>query len=391
MGIRFRKYISLAPGVRINLTGSGVSLTTGPRGGSVNIGSRGVYGNAGLPGTGIYTRSRIDSKSPVSEDEAGFSSMKVSITIKDDGTLVFVDGNGTPLPESVIAAAKKQKGGLIKDYIQKKCDEINAQIEALGQIHLNTPQPVLPKFSLSSFDVPKPEQPALKVPGFFSRLIKPWREGVERENQARIEEYEKAMLDWDKAKSQFEELQKIQREQIGRIMAGDPEGVQQYLETALGDIVWPRETKVSFAMHDDDTLVFEVDLPEIEEMPTKTASVPQRGMKLSVKEMGPVQVQKLYMRHVHGVGFRIIGEAFSASPKTNTVILSAYSQRPNKATGQVENQYLYSVKVERAAWSRINFENLDSIDIVEALAQFDLRREMSKTGVFKGIAPFLSE
>ncbi len=195
------------------------------------------------------------------------------------------------------------------------------------------------------------------------------------------------MLDWDKSKAQFEEMQKTQREQIGRIMSGDPEGVQQYLETVLNDIVWPRETKVSFEMHDDDALVFEVDLPEIEEMPTKTASVPQRGMRLSIKEMGPTQVQKLYMRHVHGVGFRIIGEAFSASPKTNTVILSAYSQRPNKATGQVENQYLYSVKVERSAWSKINFANLGALDIVEALAQFELRREMSKTGVFKGILP----
>jgi len=46
------------------------------------------------------------------------------------------------------------------------------------------------------------------------------------------------------------------------------------------------------------------------------------------------------------------------------------------------------VRVGREAWSEINFEMLPMIDVVEALAQFDLRRNMSKTGVFKPIEPF---
>lgn len=36
-----------------------MSTTIGDKGGSVNIGKDGIYGNAGIPGTGIYTREKI--------------------------------------------------------------------------------------------------------------------------------------------------------------------------------------------------------------------------------------------------------------------------------------------------------------------------------------------
>lgn len=51
--MRFRKSFKLAPGVRLNLSKSGVSTTFGGRGASVNIGRRGTRATVGLPGTGI--------------------------------------------------------------------------------------------------------------------------------------------------------------------------------------------------------------------------------------------------------------------------------------------------------------------------------------------------
>jgi len=69
-------------------------------------------------------------------------------------------------------------------------------------------------------------------------------------------------------------------------------------------------------------------------------------------------------------------------------MLSAYSQRPSNTTGQVGDDYLYSVRVQRPDWESINFGNLAAIDVVEAFSRFDLRRSMTKTGVFKPVAPF---
>ncbi len=59
MGWKYRKRITIAPGIRVNLSKTGASLTVGPRGASVNVGRKGAYLNMGLPGTGIYDRRKI--------------------------------------------------------------------------------------------------------------------------------------------------------------------------------------------------------------------------------------------------------------------------------------------------------------------------------------------
>lgn len=53
MGFRFRKSIKLLPGVRLNLSKSGVSTSIGRRGATLNFSERGTRGTVGLPGTGL--------------------------------------------------------------------------------------------------------------------------------------------------------------------------------------------------------------------------------------------------------------------------------------------------------------------------------------------------
>ncbi|MDR3138454.1 MAG: DUF4236 domain-containing protein [Treponema sp.] len=57
--MRFRKSIKIAPGLKINLSKSGVSTTIGAKGLSANIGDRGAYLNTGIPGTGVSARHKI--------------------------------------------------------------------------------------------------------------------------------------------------------------------------------------------------------------------------------------------------------------------------------------------------------------------------------------------
>ncbi len=59
MGWRFRKRIKIAPGIRLNLSRSGISATFGGKWGSVNVGKNGTYLNTGIRGTGLYRRDRI--------------------------------------------------------------------------------------------------------------------------------------------------------------------------------------------------------------------------------------------------------------------------------------------------------------------------------------------
>jgi tetratricopeptide (TPR) repeat protein len=53
MGFRFYKSINIAPGLRINLSKSGPSLSVGKPGATVNVGPRGTRTTVGVPGTGM--------------------------------------------------------------------------------------------------------------------------------------------------------------------------------------------------------------------------------------------------------------------------------------------------------------------------------------------------
>lgn len=53
MGFRFRKSIRLLPGVRLNMSKTGVSASVGRRGMTLNIGRGKAKTTVGIPGTGI--------------------------------------------------------------------------------------------------------------------------------------------------------------------------------------------------------------------------------------------------------------------------------------------------------------------------------------------------
>lgn len=54
MGFRFRKIISVIPGVKVNLSKSGVSTSLGGHGATVNVGTSGKRTlTLGVPGTGM--------------------------------------------------------------------------------------------------------------------------------------------------------------------------------------------------------------------------------------------------------------------------------------------------------------------------------------------------
>src|SRR5258708_4768019 len=63
MSWRFRKTFKVLPGVKLNLTPNGLSATLGASPFTVNVGPRGAFGNVSNPGTGIWTRQRLDSPS----------------------------------------------------------------------------------------------------------------------------------------------------------------------------------------------------------------------------------------------------------------------------------------------------------------------------------------
>lgn len=396
MGIRFRRSVKLAPGIRMNFSGSGVSWSFGTRGASVTIGKRGTYLNTGIPGTGLYTRQKIGNsikvaKSTNSNKQAQqFSIVNVSVGVRDDGTIFFQDNQGSPLPESLIAAAKKQHGVAIKDLILKKCDEINDQIEAISKIHLGTSPPTFkPMYQLQIFDLPTPTKPILTKKGLLSAIFNSRKVAIAKHNIEISKAYLAELENWRIQKEIFDNQEQKRKYMIEHSILTELNAMEKHLELCLHDITWPRETIISFEiLNSGASILIDVDLPEIEDMPSKVASAPTRGYMLNVKDMPASKIRQLYLEHINGVGFRIIGETFAALPTAQVITLSGYTQRASSNTGQINNDYIYSARVKRTQWENINFNNLQAIDVVKSLEQFDLRRNIGSDGTLFSIEPF---
>jgi DNA segregation ATPase FtsK/SpoIIIE-like protein len=53
MGCRFRQALRVFPGLRLNLSKSGVSTSLGTQGATLNVSTKGIRGTAGIPGSGV--------------------------------------------------------------------------------------------------------------------------------------------------------------------------------------------------------------------------------------------------------------------------------------------------------------------------------------------------
>jgi hypothetical protein len=73
MGFRFRRSIKLAPGIRLNVSKSGVSASIGRRGATVNISEKGTRATVGIPGTGISYSEKLSSTEQGRGDATGLS------------------------------------------------------------------------------------------------------------------------------------------------------------------------------------------------------------------------------------------------------------------------------------------------------------------------------
>jgi hypothetical protein len=313
----------------------------------------------------------------------------MTCSVDEAGMLSFYDESGGRVSDHLVDVAKRQNKDVILSLISRRCDQINEQVESLGSLHLDTPDArTRPRFVASKFELIQPERLHNKPLNWLDRLFSSRRRTVEAQNAAASAHYDAQLLEWERKYQECDKRDQERREIVESLIYTDTSAMASFLEQTLHEVVWPRETLVAFDILDNgEKVLLDIDLPEIEDMPNKLAAVPTRGLKLSVKELPATKVQRLYMQHIHGVIFRLIGETFAALPLVNTVVASGYSQRRDPATGVMRDDYLLSVRVARQEWLQIDVSGLRSVDVVEALARFELLRVMSKTGVFKSVTP----
>ncbi|MEJ5301147.1 MAG: DUF4236 domain-containing protein [Thermodesulforhabdaceae bacterium] len=103
MSFRFWRRIRIAPGVTLNLSKSGGSLSFGPRGAKFTIGPRGKRATVGIPGTGLFYTTTLPSGMSGGRRSASYSAPAVpTVRPEDRLTLGFFKRLITPDDEEAL-------------------------------------------------------------------------------------------------------------------------------------------------------------------------------------------------------------------------------------------------------------------------------------------------
>ena len=380
MALRFSKRIKIAPGIRLNISGSGVSTTFGGRGLSVNTGRRGTHANVGLPGTGLGSRHKLSAASSQRAPKSATKVSEVRLVADEEGNCYLLDSNDRRLSESETTAVRKTHGDYLKGSLHIACEGRNQLLTAVTSVHLDTPAPsTAPTYEQQPFLCEKPTQTFIQKT--FSLLSK------SHKNKHLL-----AVDNWTAEKAAWEALEQYREEEETRLIFTSIEAIDNTLARYLSDIDWPTPPTVSYDLGDNiHTIAVDIQLPEEQDIPTVKWSVPARQYRLSAKKLTATKQRQLYRDYIHGIIFRVAGEIFARLPTVDRAAISAYRNTSNPATGNAAEQYVVSVIISRVDWERINFSTIEQVQTPEALDMFSLRQKMTSTGIFKEVIPFTAE
>lgn len=390
--MRFRKSLRLCRGVRLNFSGSGVSMTLGGRGASVTVGHSGVAVNYGIPGTGLHNRIQLNTPSKRNKQVAtriDQEQYNYDIKIDDTGhtSLVVKDRSGNVITSnSIIARIKKSEEYKIRldDAIAKKRYEIEENTLAL--IHIGKLSEKLIDFA----EVRKAYEKITHKPSpetYFTQPC-PTKEEViallEREAVSNIssiffwtnetkrkkyvednfsERYQKLVAEWEEKKQAFVNKQlkelEIERKKYEKLLQTNIEGIYASINEVLENISLPVDFVVNYEIKDR-VLFLDLDLPEIEDVPIDKVVTFSSG-KISVKPKTNKEIMSDYALCVCGMPFFFASLMFNTTPEIDKILVSAYTQRENKKNRQIEDQYVYSVLLDREHLATIDFRSFDPI------------------------------
>ncbi|WP_083265793.1 MULTISPECIES: DUF4236 domain-containing protein [Pseudomonadaceae] len=390
MGFRFSKRITIVPGVRLNISGSGISTSVGPRGLSLTMGKNGTYLNAGLPGTGLSYRERLDRSgrrsAPRPVPEASGYDGPIKVKVDEDGTLIITDLDDNALPDQIVKLVKSQKAEDIQELLEKAAAKVNQALEECLGVHLATPPPGSLPALPPPFDQDEPRRPGADTPGLLDKmLLRGFK--MEREAQALETQYLQDLTEWQSARDAHESARAEIEKAIRLAGKGFSAHMERALDYVLSGIAWPKETFLEYQFsHDVTGIALDIDLPDEGDVPSRTAEARGNG-KLTFKNRSEAQTRRDFVSLCNGTIFRVVGEVFALLPCIQNCLASGYIQRNNTATGRIEDQYIISALVTRDQWEALDHSRLDSIDPGAALKSFGAVVSLDRSSRFKEIEP----
>ena len=336
MGLCFRKSITIAPGVKVNLSKSGPSISFGKKGIRETISATGKSTTTvGIPGTGVYYKKSYDLK-------------KLS---KGKTDVSKAAGKGKEAAAASAAAAQAQQAkdqeklALIEEN-KAKVAEYEAYVNAIKSVHKAT-DGYIDWEALNRDEIP-------------TNIVKG------------SEEYKT-----------FESLKAFSE----RVVAGD---VDAYLE--IINEIKPYDDLLdygsSFEVGTDrkDVLEVEFHVKSEEVVPNTELSLKANGT-LSEKEMSKTNYYALMQDYICSTMIRIARDSFALLP-VQKVYVHAADDVLNTATGYNTEVTLVSAEFGREQLMSLNMEMIDPSD---ALSGFKNNMKFAKTTGFKPVERILPE
>lgn len=409
MSLRFQKRVKVAPGLRLDINKRGLSTSIGRRGASVTLSHRGLYGNVGFPGSGLSYRTKLDKAmgqylNITSQKNAKHITRNVSLSFeKKSHSFVFIDEDGQRITPAIERYIKREFNEDIQRIYEQKEQEINEATVKLLKLHKQTLLAKSPAQlrdlarSTISFDLQMPSEKEIyeevKIDfeenlSFFERLnlLLPAARNafLEKVKQTAKKQYELELTLFEQGKEDYDEAKRQRLAKVEKVIAGDVVAMELWLEVFLTELDFPLETNVSFNVLSPSTVCLDVDLPQMEEIPLTKVEILKSG-KLKVYKKSQREMREHYAIMVGGTALYLCSYVFSLLPTCETMIISGYTQVKNKATGRLDDQYIYSLKVDKDTFYSLN---ISEVHPIAAFENFQPIMNITKTFIFREITPY---
>jgi len=165
-------------------------------------------------------------------------------------------------------------------------------------------------------------------------------------------------------------------------LQNDKEVIENDIEAWLRNLELPAQVSAQIEYDPRAKVLYvDLDLPEIEDIPSTTVSTLKSG-ETRVKDKPQKQLREDYARCVFGLGIFIAACTFNINANIGENVISGYTQRRD-SNGDLQEEYIYSVMIAR---DFLVSARIDSPE--EFISSCENRMKMSQTYIFKPIAPY---
>lgn len=435
MGVRFRRSVKFGPEARTGSSGKGnaygnsgipgaeISYRMAPPGGSLSRRSSGMVSRSTSSGSSV-SRAVQDWRTYTGRPNPG-----VELYLNELGEIGFLDELGVEIYDPYLVEIIKRTPQyraqllLIKEHqratVAKLVERSERHNLSFVQAHLHSPKvfdrdryerrlaDLKPECYIpQTYSIPAPTPAAIQTELSVEaeRNVKgmPWNVRKLREqyfNERYQDRYNEAIAGWQSAKAAFDNAELAKAAQLNlryieeydrkklmyeNALAGGLGYIEDAAEQWISSVKLPVDIATQYEYRPDERcMMVDLDLPEIEDLPTEVAVQMANG-SMKVKDKTQKALRSEYAECVFGLAIFVAANLFKISPEMETVVLSGYTQRRDKV-GNLVDDYILSIRFVRDAFYGVDFKSIDPEGFCMG---FENRCNVTTTKVFKAIVPY---